>query len=133
METYQLTRTGDRPLTFEGEVIAEAGAMWVNQKEQLRWHEITLYRTGGGSYVLAIGYFTQWQGEQDHRAVYHAKDVEALMEELQMYDPLEHIMGYPPGDQYEERQARLERVVLANWAHLVSEILEGEEFAERIG
>jgi len=66
MDQITLTRTGNRPLRFVGEQIENESTKWINGKQQNRWSEIGLYRTKNNLYVLAINYYTCWQGEQDH-------------------------------------------------------------------
>jgi uncharacterized protein (DUF1786 family) len=68
MTEFTLTRTGDRPLTFAGEVVAEASShVPVNGGPlQNRWHEVAVYRAGTGALVAAVTFRSRWQGEFDH-------------------------------------------------------------------
>lgn len=65
MDEYTITRDGQRDLKFTGEKLAEVNNKWVAGRENNRWHELTLYRTAGGKYVLQEVYRTMWQGELD--------------------------------------------------------------------
>ena len=63
MKEYTITRDGQRDLRFTGEKLADASNQWVAGKENNRWHELALYRTATGRYVLQEEYVTRWQGE----------------------------------------------------------------------
>lgn len=132
-QEYSITRTGDRPLVFTGELIAVADGRFHAGQEQNRWHEIRIYRTSGGKYVLQVDYFTRWQGEDNvHYASTH-DSAEALANALKVHDPLENVLGYPPHPQFAGKQARLEESLRLRWGTLVSKVLaEIPEAAERI-
>ncbi len=123
MQKYTLQRTGDRPLSFTGELIAGVGGRVHSGQEQNRWHEIRIYSTAGGSYVLEVTYQTTWRGEDGHDYAEAHPDIEALIADLRAVDPLEHLRGYPLGDNFAAKQARLERELTLRWQTLVGEIL----------
>lgn len=104
MEKYKLERTGLPPLSFEGQLLAEAEGQRRNEN---RWHEIRAYQTKGGRYVLEIVYRTQWQGETDHHWVIDAESPKALTEGVKEYNPVMYALGFPPGKQFEEKQQRM--------------------------
>ena len=133
-QEFTLTRTGDRPLVFAGEKIAEVDGRIHSGQEQNRWHEIRAYRTDGGKYVLEIEYCTCWQGEDGHSSVTVHDTPTALVNELKSYYPLEYVLGYPPHPQFTEKQARLENSLQLRWRTLVSELLAAiPGTAEKIG
>lgn len=133
MQEYTLTRTGGRPLKFNGEVVAEAGSSWFMGKDQNRWHEITIYKTVGGKYVLAVAYFTRWQGEGNHYKAEVYDTITETINALEFVDPLEHLIGYPPHPQFADKQLRIEEDLRQRWDVLISEILKNiPEAAERI-
>jgi len=134
MQEYTVSRTGDAPLKFKGEMVASADGKWFNGKDQNRWHEITIFRTAGGKYVLSIEYRTQWQGEADAHDVEVCDDIEKVVDFLRFHDPLEHLAGYPRGVQgFEEKQAALEESLRRRWDALLTEVLgEIPEAAETI-
>ncbi len=122
-QEFTLTRTGDSPLKFSGEKIAEANGRIRSGQEQNRWHEIRAYRTDGGKYVLEIQYCTCWQGEDGHSHVSVHDDPAALADELKSYYPLEHVLGFPPHPQFASKQARLEESLRLRWETVVSDLL----------
>ncbi len=123
MQKYTLSRTGDRPLVFTGDLIAEAGGCIHGGQEQKRWYEIRIYSTAGGSYVLEVAYHTSWKGEDSHSHAEAHSNLEKLIAGLRIINPLKHLRGYPLGSTYVEKQARLERDMILRWQTLVGEIL----------
>jgi hypothetical protein len=84
MEKITLSRTdGRRPLSFEGELLAEVKDRWVSGREHTRWHELRAYRTASGRYVLEVEYVTQWQGEQGSCRAEVYDTMEALVEAVE--------------------------------------------------
>jgi len=110
MEEITLDRTGDRPLKFRGELIAEGDSQIIQGSDHNRWHELALYRHEDRErYILAIGYRTQWQGEAAHDDVFVCLSAAEACEIIRSTLPTEHLMGFPLGDQYAGKQARLEK------------------------
>lgn len=122
MEKIKIMRTGNAPLAFQGELIAESSGRIAAGKEQNRWHDIAIYRTAGGRYVCAISYHTQWEGELDHVEAGEV-NLSELAEYLRSYDPTAQCQGFPDAPQYAERQARLLTWLRARYDHAVGEIL----------
>jgi hypothetical protein len=133
--------SGRAPVAFAGQKLAEAGGRIVAGQERNRWHELALYRLAGGGqhrgpqYVLAIRYRTQWLGEHDRCEVIDSSAAGDLVAELQAYDPCGHVLGYPPGEQYEAKRARLHSQLRQDWEAAVSDLLAaaGPDFVERLG
>ncbi len=123
MKQYTLTRTGDRPLTFTGEVVASAGGKMHGGQNQNRYHEITVYRTTGGKYVLEVEYCTCWSGEDGRHYAEVCNSPDAIVDALRFCDPLEHLQGFPAHPAYADKQARLEESLRQRWGVLVSEVL----------
>ena len=48
------------------------------------------------------------------------------------YDPIAHVVGFPPSEAFAERQARLLTDLQKRYAAQVTELLNREEFAEVI-
>ena len=127
MSTFTLPRTGDRPLQFDGELIAETDSRQQQGPCQNRWYELALYRTDGGKHVVAIGYRTQWQGEL-HRDEAHVEDALAgAVEVLRSTIPELPLHGFPPGEHYDAKRAHVEGAVRACYEHAISELLESVE------
>lgn len=133
--TYTITRTGDRPLAFEGQRITSASSEGPDGPANLRWHEVSLYSlTGSQELVLAISYRTKWAGESDHHAAYVCQDAPDAAGWLRSYDPLAYLIGPPsggPGSPQEQRQARLQRDLRLRYDNVVSDVLSHLE-PERI-
>jgi hypothetical protein len=132
-EQIVLRRDGDAPLAFRGERIATADTRETQGDGQNRWNEVAIYRTAGGRYVVAIEYHTQWQGEAGTREA-HAlgPDLADVAECLRTTIPVPEGIGYPPGDQYADRQARMEASLRRRWEAMVGRILSEIGAAERI-
>ena len=132
-KTITLDRTGQAPLRFEGELLAESDGRIAAGRDHNRWHAIRIFRTAGGAYVVAVGYRTQWRGELDHDWVEAREAPADLADALRYYDPEGHVLGYPPGEQYAEKQAWLRADLRTRYEHQVSAILGSHpEFAEVI-
>lgn len=108
MDVIELARTGLPPLRFKGEKIAEVDGGGAGGVEHNRWHDLAVYATEGGNYVLEVTYQSRWRGEDGNHAVYHAPEPADLVAELADHDPLEAVAGYPPLEAYADKQARLE-------------------------
>lgn len=133
MTTHTIPRTGNAPLKFEGELIAKSVPTpdsGKKGKEPKRWHELTLFCTLTGKYVLAISYRVEWKGEHDHHYAEVLPDIPSAVRAIQGYDPVAHVIGYPPSEQYAEKQARLLNELRQTFAVQVSELLNRDEFAE---
>jgi hypothetical protein len=134
MERFKLERTGDLPLSFEGERVAQSKGKWHSGKDQNRWHDLAIYRTKGGRYLLQITYQTQWQGESDHSQIIDCgDDVTSAVVELKAHDPASHVEGYPPGEQYSDRQRMLVEGLTRRYNDQITELFrEIPEAEERI-
>jgi hypothetical protein len=132
MPKYKLERTGQAPLSFEGALIAENEGKWAAGKEQNRWHDLRLYRTSGGKYVLQIEYCTQWQGELSY-AQAEVVAAENVTDALHEYCPPEHLQGFPRMQQYADRQSNLLEWIRQRYEKQVSELLSKiDELSEKI-
>jgi len=132
-DVITLTRTGQPPLRFTGELLEESDGQIVNGKDHNRWHELAVYRTAGSKYVVKICYRTRWDGELDRDQAAIVEKPEAVAFALQDYDPCAPVGGYPAGDAYADKQARLMSDIRRRYDAQVSEILASSpEFAEEV-
>lgn len=131
-EEVVLPRTGLAPLKFRGELVAWSDGSRQGGREQNRWHELAVYRTAGGKFVVSVEYHTRWQGEQGHEVAAVVDGPADVVRKLAEYDPAEDVQGYPPGPAYADKQARLVADVTRRYKAQVSEVLAGEEFAEEV-
>lgn len=133
MDEFKLTRTGQPPLAFAGELVAEASSKQHQGPLQNRWHEVAVYRTQGGKWVGAVAFRTVWQGEDDRHTAEVADTPAALVDLITTYDPTAEWEGYPDRPEYAERQARTQAAVRGGFERAVSEVFaEIDEVAERI-
>lgn len=132
--TFTLSRTGDRLLRFEGEMIAEVSSRRADKPNDNRWHEIRLYRTRGGQYVLAITFRTRWQDEQERLYAIVCNSPDEVRNKLTDYTPVPDGIGYPDGPAYREKQARLMTNLTIRYKALVTELFEGlgDEFTQTV-
>lgn len=119
--TIRLPRTGDADVTFTGHQIA--GAEPAGRPN--RWHELRLYAVEGDGYALAVQYRTQWQGELGRDDVYliGADRSDEVTRTLREHDPIAAVAGFPPGEQFAEKQARLKADLRQRYEAQVSELL----------
>jgi len=124
---HTLTRTGNRPLSFDGEMLASTNTQTANGAGENRWWDIAIYRTESGKYVLAIGYNTRWQGEHERQDAYICANVNDAAETLRDH-PWDHSVAGYARDQ--AKQAYLMNTLRACWEHgvtMVLSVVEAEE------
>jgi len=124
MPKITLTRSGDRPLVFHGDLIGQVESKRLNEKKGSRWYELELYHAWG-TFVLSIVYRTTWQDEVDHHEAHILCDPEQVVRVLQTTDPVEWVRGYPPYPNWEKRQAALFLDLRSRYDAAVSELLAG--------
>lgn len=133
MESIILRRTGDVPLAFEGDLLAESNGRVQAGRDHSRWHVLGVYRTKGGTYVVRIAYRTQYQGEMDHDLAMPVADATEVVAELRLYNPTECVRGFPPHESFYERQAKLMDDIDHRYRRQIADLLsEHPEFAEVI-
>ena len=55
---HKIDRSGNVPLSFDGELISECiGRLRLNRSHN-RYHDLAIYRTGEGRYIVAIQFKT---------------------------------------------------------------------------
>jgi len=118
-----IPRTGDRPLQFDGDLIAEATSRQQQGPCQSRWYELALYRTASGKYVVAIGYRTQWQGELPRDEAHVESTLAGAVEALKSTIPELPLHAFPAGGQFDAKRAHVEAAVRACYEHAITEIL----------
>lgn len=131
-DTYTLPRTGAAPVRFVGEQIAGDDNQATNGPGQSRWHDLAIYRADSGRWIAAIGYRTRWQGEMGRNTVLVADSPGEVARMLAAHDPTTAVAGFPPGEQFAERQARLLADVRARYESLVSAVLADADITEEV-
>lgn len=136
MDTVKLTRSGDAPLVFAGELLEQNDGSRQLGREHTRWHALAIYRTESGRYIARIAYCTKWEGEVGHEiatVVGSGSDVAAVFRD---YDPTSKVLGYPvrqhsdAPDPYADRRERLHADIRARYEDQVSQLLDNDVFAE---
>ena len=133
MKRFELVRSGFRPLAFDGELLAEVdGSHTPSGGEPIRWHEMAIYRTAGGEYVLSVSFFSRFGGEEEDHAVYHADSPATIEVALRDHAPIPSGVGYPPNGAFADKQARMAADIRRRYDGLVSELFAelGSEYAE---
>ena len=129
----RLKRTGDVPLSFNGQLVAEADSGRVH--DRTRWFEAKLYRTTTGRLILAIGYRSRWDGDNDRdvclvidrEAAAEGGAYESLQEAIQGFAPEACPAPYPAGQSYIPKQERLDRDVRVAYERAIAGLLEAVE------
>lgn len=127
MKTITLTRTGDRPLRFTGEEVAEATSRQDQGACQTRYYELALYRTDSDRYVLAIGYRSHWEGELPDDRAYIEDSIAGIVETLRSTTPELPLLALPPGEAYADKRAHIEQSVRRCYEQAVTELLADVE------
>lgn len=64
-QKVRIKRDGLPPISFTGELIAQADNRIRGGNSSTRWEVVEIYRTNGGKYVAQVKHLTAWQGESD--------------------------------------------------------------------
>jgi hypothetical protein len=121
---FQLFRTGDQPLVFQGRLLAEAAGAHVNGRDRDRGHDLRIYQTVAGTYVVEIVYWSTWKGEAECRTVMTAnREPSRVAVVLRLHDPLKAVQGYPPAERFKLKQDRLLARIRADYSTRVSDVL----------
>ena len=130
MDDILIDRTGDRPLSFQGQEWSSASSCMDLKPGSVRWHEVTVYKLerDAGGYVVAVSYRTEWDTETDHNAAKVCANAEEVAAYLREYNPLEWFIGPPSGEgpdnPQEQRRQRLMLDLKLRYEDAVSEALE---------
>lgn len=135
-EKQHVRRSGQAPLMFEGSVRREtsgrtgtyASSLCV-LREANRYHNLAVYDVSDGGYVATIEYHTQWQGETNHYSAAYCETPGDVAQFFARYDPADNVVGFPPGEQFAEKQRRLLADIAARYKAQVTHLLDDELFA----
>lgn len=132
MTTITIPRSGDAPLRFAGERIADATSQRASGYRESRWHELTIYRAASGHLVGHVRFVSRRDGEDGRdTAEPHGTD-DALIAWLREYDPCDDYYGFPPGPQYAAKQDRLDAEMRAGYEGAVGEALAAAQIHESL-
>jgi hypothetical protein len=122
--------TNQVPLRFEGSETERWSCEYVNGRQQTRWHEIVLYGIDNqDTEILEIAYHTNWAAETNFVEVHHIEDELTIATLLQIYDPLDHLIGYPEGVAFEKKRQEQQAQITRNWQALKAEVYESLEIS----
>ena len=136
MQTYELEITNELPLEFEGELLFEDSNHWTNGRDNNRWHELNIYRAVDEEdeyFIVWINWRTIWQGEESIAEFFTADSKDDIRSVLDEYDPIAYLIGYPDGDRYQDKQARLEQKLSFDWNRLKATALNNLGFKRESG
>lgn len=136
MPEYSLQRSGSSPLAFTGDLITEAKG----DPAAVRWHELRLYRTAGGKFVLELVYRSTFEShklglEPSYSFVEVCDSPQAVQDAVRAHRGrlADLVVGYPLGvQQYAKKQDRLMRQVHGDFDAAASRLLADPLFAERL-
>jgi hypothetical protein len=140
-ETITLERTGQPPLKFDGTLLTTACGQFVQppkNKPNTDYFTVSLYATHDARrtiprrpppdydpswplYVVAIEYTKTFRDTQQHHTAIATDDP---TETLANYAPLAVLIGFPPGEDFAERQQALEGKMRRQYDVLVSAVLK---------
>lgn len=132
MEYHTVTRTGMRPLRFRGECLYEDTTRTEDGLASQRWWEVEIYKLEDGRYVVARNYRTGWLSEAEVNEADVVDSADQAIFALEEHDPLEPVVGFPPGERFEHRQRHLEHVLRMAWRALVSRAAAALGVAEEV-
>lgn len=136
MTKITINRTGNAPLAFDGELLAEATSHpgdATNNHLRNRWHDLAVYRTAGGRYVAVVTYRTRWQGEIEHTAAADLDTPADVATWFRAYSPTDHVTGYPLGAAYDAKRQRLHQELTLGYDDALTRLLAADPaFAERV-
>ncbi len=93
--TFQLRRTGGRPVRFAGVELCTAMSFGPGAPF---WYEVNIFRTHDQQFVVDVRHFTKRDGEQDRFSVFTTASFEDAIQVLETYEPAADIRVDLPVD-----------------------------------
>jgi hypothetical protein len=118
---FTIFPTGKPPISFEGQLVEEAGGPLegvTTPKYSERWNVARLFQLADGRWLVAIEFATQRKGESPRVDVYVGQARE-LAEQLAAHDPLPAGYGWPPIDRFTDQ-----------WAGILRRLFDRPEFTQ---
>lgn len=133
MPEFTVPRFAAAPLAFSGKLLVSVSGQQTRPgKTNVRWHEIDLYATDSGKYVVAIRFRCDTRHDDPYDEAEVLTSPEAVVEFLTTFDPVEAVRGWP-NQGHEQQDERLREALTNSFDRLVSQVLAGRnEFAERV-
>ena len=118
---FILSRTGDIPLQFKAAVLDAASTCDLMNEKPSRWHYLTVYHAiDDKKFVAYVQWKSDWAGELPVDTCLISDSLLDVAEQLKAYDPVQHLIGYPDGAQFERKQERLKQTITAQWNAMLS-------------
>ena len=133
MPEYLVPRFSDAPLAFSGELLATvSGQNTRPEKTNKRWHEIDLFRTDSGKFVVAVRFRCETSFDDPYDDAEALDSSEVVVRFLNEFDPCEHIRGWPRPS-HAQQDDRLRDALTNSFDRLVAQLIGSRaEFAERV-
>lgn len=123
MKKIRVKRTGQESLSFKGAQVAQSTSKG-HPGLLRRSHQLALYKTEAGNWVLSVVYHTEWTSERPWHRADVCRDRDALLDLLtEDYDPCDDI-NLPPGERFDDMAADIEKAVNDGWGIAVTALLE---------
>ena len=119
---FTLNRTGGTPVTFEGKLLARGQSYHPDEKLD-RGYDLEVYLTQEGRWVARIGFQTRWKTEAATSRCLIAESAPELAAALSSYNPLQDVVGYPKGAQFDGKQKHLTVTLRLKWTSLLGSVL----------
>jgi len=134
-----LERDGQRPLRFEGTLLAASDGSTISGREPLRYYRLALYRAASGPLLLHWQYVTTWRSELGHNQVQVASAEEAISA-LEQFDPCAWVEAFRPlirrggrsAATYQARQDAEEQQVRARYLAQVAQMARDLDVVEEL-
>lgn len=115
-----IERFGEPPIRFSGEMVAHGSTM--TEKKDDRGFVVRIF-CSPTKCVGHVEYVTKWKSEANASTVYIEDSARALAGKLLAHDPMTYVVGYPPGERFDEKRHRLELTIRRQYTALVSRLL----------
>ena len=129
MTAFNIPRTGQKSLAFDGELLAHVSG---HSAKNPRWHEVSLYRTQEGVYVAHVAFRcnSEYDTGRDDVCISHKQEV--IVEFLNTHQPTRFVRGWP-GEKHKAQDVRLREKLTQAYRTLVSQALSAtSELSEKI-
>lgn len=121
-EPVTLWPTGGRPLEFEGFLVAENYLQGEDSFAKNRGYSIRIYETAGGRFVACCHFSSHWEHEPETTSLDHGT-LDEILTWLEDYEPVPPGVGFPPREDFAQKQAILERQLVHLYQRVVTEVI----------
>lgn len=129
MPSFRIPRTGLPALALSGQQLSRTQDA---EPEGKRRYEVAVVRSEAGPIVLAVTFASSWPRESPHHWAIVAAGVAQLTQQLSAFDPIPPGVGFPAGDQFRDKQLRLDAALKAAFGRAVSRGLDEAGIVEEI-